>query len=186
MWSHQQPHLYENISLLEGDMILNKNFAIVSFLLAHFLVKWIQFTSRNSHYLFRNMAFQRIPATQFHPIIPEFIQSTNRSTRCGRSFGTSVSRKRKYWFTYRMIVNCFFFNEKVDWGISTFETSPTPSRIYSSRNYGKQKKKNNFKRKKGIDFWQMAGSPATNLWTVHPHHLHWQISRRSCYVGWKH
>ena len=38
MWSHQQPHLYENISLLEGDMILNKNFAIVSFLLAHFLV----------------------------------------------------------------------------------------------------------------------------------------------------
>ncbi len=30
MWSHQQPHLYENVSLLESDMILNKNFAIVS------------------------------------------------------------------------------------------------------------------------------------------------------------
>lgn len=31
MWSHQQPHLYENVSILEADMILNKNFAIVSF-----------------------------------------------------------------------------------------------------------------------------------------------------------
>lgn len=30
MWSHQQPHLYENITLLEADMILNKKFAIVS------------------------------------------------------------------------------------------------------------------------------------------------------------
>ncbi|KZS02017.1 Bifunctional heparan sulfate N-deacetylase/N-sulfotransferase [Daphnia magna] len=28
MWSHQQPHLYENISLLEADMLLNKKFAI--------------------------------------------------------------------------------------------------------------------------------------------------------------
>ena len=28
MWSHQQPHLYENVSLLENDMLLNKNFAI--------------------------------------------------------------------------------------------------------------------------------------------------------------
>lgn len=30
MWSHQQPHLYENVSHLEADMTLNKNFAIVS------------------------------------------------------------------------------------------------------------------------------------------------------------
>lgn len=29
MWSHQQPHLYENISLLEADMLLNRNFALV-------------------------------------------------------------------------------------------------------------------------------------------------------------
>ena len=31
MWSHQQPHLYENVSSLEADMTLNKNFAIVCF-----------------------------------------------------------------------------------------------------------------------------------------------------------
>jgi len=28
MWSHQQPHLYQNVSSLESDMLLNKQFAI--------------------------------------------------------------------------------------------------------------------------------------------------------------
>ena len=28
MWSHQQAHLYENVSQLEQDMVLNKNFAL--------------------------------------------------------------------------------------------------------------------------------------------------------------
>lgn len=27
MWNHQQPHLYDNITLLMDDMVLNKNFA---------------------------------------------------------------------------------------------------------------------------------------------------------------
>lgn len=27
MWNHQQPHLYDNVSVLEADMILNKHFA---------------------------------------------------------------------------------------------------------------------------------------------------------------
>ena len=30
MWSHQQPHLYQNVSSLQSDMLLNKQFAIVS------------------------------------------------------------------------------------------------------------------------------------------------------------
>lgn len=27
MWNHQQPHLYDNLTLLMEDMVLNKNFA---------------------------------------------------------------------------------------------------------------------------------------------------------------
>ena len=27
MWNHQQPHLYDNITQLEADMVLNRNFA---------------------------------------------------------------------------------------------------------------------------------------------------------------
>lgn len=27
MWNHLQPHLYDNLTQLEGDMILNRNFA---------------------------------------------------------------------------------------------------------------------------------------------------------------
>lgn len=27
MWNHQQPHLYDNLTLLMEDMMLNKNFA---------------------------------------------------------------------------------------------------------------------------------------------------------------
>jgi heparan sulfate-N-deacetylase len=29
MWNHQQPHLYDNLTHLELDMTLNKNFAKV-------------------------------------------------------------------------------------------------------------------------------------------------------------
>lgn len=28
MWNHQQPHLYENLTVLEADMALNRNFAL--------------------------------------------------------------------------------------------------------------------------------------------------------------
>jgi len=28
MWNHQQPHLYENQTLLQSDMTLNRNFAL--------------------------------------------------------------------------------------------------------------------------------------------------------------
>lgn len=38
MWNHQQPHLYENQTQLEQDMVLNKNFAKVSFSGFFFLI----------------------------------------------------------------------------------------------------------------------------------------------------
>lgn len=47
MWSHQQPHLYQNISSLESDMMLNKQFAIVS--------RW---RKSASHHLYQFNIFQ--------------------------------------------------------------------------------------------------------------------------------
>lgn len=49
MWNHQQPHLYDNLTLLMEDMVLNKNFAkekgilniSSAFLLFYTLICWI-------------------------------------------------------------------------------------------------------------------------------------------------
>jgi hypothetical protein len=81
MWNHQQPHLYDNLTHLELDMMLNKNFAKVCQLSEKSTEIYVRY--------FRSTIFLLTRGTLLHLIMPEFIQSMNLSTRHGKRFGTS-------------------------------------------------------------------------------------------------
>ena len=186
MWSHQQPHLYENISLLEGDMILNKNFAIVSVLLAHFLVNEYNLNQEIHNIYTGTWHSNEFRLLRFTPSFRSLSSPRIALRDVEEAMEHPCHVNENYWFTYRMIVNWFFEMKR-----STEEYPHLrPARLRRGFIHRgimvKTEKKYNFKRKKELNIGKLAGSPATNLWTVHSHHLHWQISRRSCYVGWKH
>lgn len=88
MWSHQQPHLYENISMLEADMILNKHFAMVIWISHTFVC----FTRTKTFFVDRKTEFPRIPGIPYRRIIPEFILFMSICTTCGKNYGTFASR----------------------------------------------------------------------------------------------
>lgn len=83
-WSHQQPHIYENVSLLEADMILNKNFAIVSHIkllvICSIVIVILLFNNRN-------MESQQTRGIPSHHIIPAFIQFMKLCFKCGKNYG---------------------------------------------------------------------------------------------------
>lgn len=92
MWNHMQPHLYNNETHLESEMMLNKAFAEVSFI-RYFIFRICAFNNIIYNMVFvvytRLAVYLLTPVTRLRLITPVYTLFTNCCTQFGKKCGTS-------------------------------------------------------------------------------------------------